>query len=173
MIINQSECSIRRFISIQVPRNNQYKTNKSEGLTRPDPPKSGKIVNRPDPSRGSIRSVDNSGPYMMWNLHDTASQIKCTKACSVCLTDVYNWPYTVTSPAEWTSSNPVISFDRAITIIVALRFWTCGCVVIVSKVDTTRTFHADDIFMICRVWLLCLYNFFAGVALDVRKNHHV
>ena len=30
-------------------------------LTRPDPPKSGKIVTRPDPTRGSIRPVDNSG----------------------------------------------------------------------------------------------------------------
>jgi len=29
-------------------------------LTRPDPPKSGKIVTRPDPTRGSIRPVDNS-----------------------------------------------------------------------------------------------------------------
>ena len=63
MKINQSECSIRRFISIQVPRNKQEKTNKSEMLTRPDPPKSGKIVTRPDPTRGSIRPVDNSGRY--------------------------------------------------------------------------------------------------------------
>ena len=37
MKINQSECSIRRFISIQVPRSNQSKTNNSEVLdpTRP------------------------------------------------------------------------------------------------------------------------------------------
>ena len=40
------------------------KTIKSEVLnqpmTRPDPPKSGKIVTRPEPTCGSIRSVDNS-----------------------------------------------------------------------------------------------------------------
>ena len=45
-------------------------TQKPEVLTRPDPPKSGKIVTqpadptrdptRPDPIRGSIRPVDNS-----------------------------------------------------------------------------------------------------------------
>ena len=29
-------------------------------LTRPDPPKSDKIVTLPDPTRGSIRPVDNS-----------------------------------------------------------------------------------------------------------------
>ena len=31
-------------------------------LTRPDPPKFSKNVTRPDPTRGSIRPVDNSGP---------------------------------------------------------------------------------------------------------------
>ena len=35
-------------------------------LTRPDPPKSGKIVTRPDPTRGSIRPVDNSGMDDHW-----------------------------------------------------------------------------------------------------------
>ena len=55
--------SIQRFISIQEPRNNQYQTKKPEVLTRPDLPKSGKIVTRPDPTRGSIRPVDNSAAW--------------------------------------------------------------------------------------------------------------
>ena len=52
-------------------------------LTRPDPLKSGIIVTRPDPTRGSIRPVDNSGvaPALFVCLRLHTSGQRCPLVC--------------------------------------------------------------------------------------------